>query len=550
MIYQVFGRNLTARAAAKVAGNPVTTRLESGVGNCFPGLEFDHRNLDRRFFPRLVFNFGVAPPALLAVDESDPALGDTTKQDSAALSDTVARAIDTLRRGSWQLSAITQGGRTLHLESMAADRPDPALFWRIVRSLTPGKVTIVLTHVSQRTRSSARARPRPRKITLTHYRRRFVDSDSGAIPAAYLPGELTQSLCSPWMHDFRDCACDYWASNHPDIALGTDDTLAATGPAAGNADLATRPLDWLRADRQGQVAADAATEVNDALRLRHYQINSEWKSLAFVLEGRENTGVYAPGLESSVAPFAAGEELAKELVYLCGLEHVVMLEYLYAYYSLRTPESLKGQLSADLLFVRHELLGVAVGEMRHLRWANQLLWTLAKLGVKTPPLPALAAGLKVPTATGTRPRVLRPLTLEALADFVAVERPSGSLDGAYARVVATLRNGYPEPILQLARQIVADGVDHYNRFREIKVVLDSWAGKGDPTPCLRPLKPDAAKAAGALTLYRAILNNLDIAYRHGDLEDAGAILKGRGKMMELNAEAERLAARGVGIPFF
>src|SRR5947207_9753885 len=36
-----------------VAGNPVSTRLESGVGNCFPGLECDLRNLERRFFPFL-----------------------------------------------------------------------------------------------------------------------------------------------------------------------------------------------------------------------------------------------------------------------------------------------------------------------------------------------------------------------------------------------------------------------------------------------------------------------------------------------------------------
>lgn len=34
-----------------VAGNPVSTRLESGIGNCFPGLECDLRNLERRFFP-------------------------------------------------------------------------------------------------------------------------------------------------------------------------------------------------------------------------------------------------------------------------------------------------------------------------------------------------------------------------------------------------------------------------------------------------------------------------------------------------------------------
>jgi hypothetical protein len=54
---KIFPLNLTARAEKSVAGNPVTTRMESGVSNCFPGLEFDHRNLDRRFFPGLVFEF-------------------------------------------------------------------------------------------------------------------------------------------------------------------------------------------------------------------------------------------------------------------------------------------------------------------------------------------------------------------------------------------------------------------------------------------------------------------------------------------------------------
>src|SRR5476651_588465 len=38
-------------ATALVAGNPMSTRLESGIGNCFPGLECDLRNLERRFFP-------------------------------------------------------------------------------------------------------------------------------------------------------------------------------------------------------------------------------------------------------------------------------------------------------------------------------------------------------------------------------------------------------------------------------------------------------------------------------------------------------------------
>jgi hypothetical protein len=554
---KIFPRNLTARAAVSIAGNPVTTRLESGVGNCFPGLEFDHRNLDRRFFPGLVFNFGVIPPVLAAVDGADPALAETTHEDDAELSAAVRTAFEPLGTGEWRMSAISQGDRRLDLQALAAtpvpDQPDPALFWRIVRSLTPGKTTIVLTQVPTPPTASASpaAAPLPATLTLTHYRRQFVGVDDGVISTAYPPGELTQSLCSPWMHDFRDCACDYWASNHPDIALGADDALSANAPTVGNPDLAVRPLDWLRADRESRVAASISAVTNDRYRLRHYQINSEWGSLAFVIEGRENQGIYTPGFEHAAEPFANPADLADELVRLCGLEHVVMLEYLYAYYSLR---AVKGtdQADTDLLFVRHELLGIAVSEMRHLRWANQLLWTLGQMGRVRPYPPALTPGLKVPGRNGERDRALRPLTQEVLDDFIAVERPSGTLDGQYARVVATLRHDYPEPMLQLARQIVADGMDHFNRFREISVVLQPWApADGKPAPWLRPVTPgNRNSAAQALALYQSILDNLAIAYRHGDMEDAGAILAGRQNMMAFDAEAEKLAESGTGVPFF
>jgi hypothetical protein len=57
-------------------------------------------------------------------------------------------------------------------------------------------------------------------------------------------------------------------------------------------------------------------------------------------------------------------------------------------------------------------------------------------------------------------------------------------------------------------------------------------------------------AAQALALYQSILDNLAIAYRHGDMEDAGAILAGRQNMMAFDAEAEKLAESGTGVPFF
>ena len=83
MAKKIFPLNLTARAAYHVPGNPESTRLESGVGNCYPGLEFDHRNLDRRFLPGLEFEFVSSEPRLqgcrlLGVDLSDPGLSPTS----------------------------------------------------------------------------------------------------------------------------------------------------------------------------------------------------------------------------------------------------------------------------------------------------------------------------------------------------------------------------------------------------------------------------------------------------------------------------------------
>ena len=51
-----------------VAGNSVSTRLESGIGNCFPGLECDLRNLERRFFPFLEMDMPDNEITLVRVD--------------------------------------------------------------------------------------------------------------------------------------------------------------------------------------------------------------------------------------------------------------------------------------------------------------------------------------------------------------------------------------------------------------------------------------------------------------------------------------------------
>ena len=43
-------KNLTAQLHYRAAGNPPSTVADSAISNCFPGLEFDVRNIWRRLF--------------------------------------------------------------------------------------------------------------------------------------------------------------------------------------------------------------------------------------------------------------------------------------------------------------------------------------------------------------------------------------------------------------------------------------------------------------------------------------------------------------------
>lgn len=584
---KIFPRNLTARADKLVVGNPVNTRLESGVGNCYPGLEFDQRNLDRRFFPGLVFEFisqidaakpdvTLAGVRLLSVEITDPELERALHASNPELAETAKQlrakllgAQNNLSEGLWYIDFLAQGGSQIPLYETPIDGkqvPLDGLYgWRLVRSLEPGNVKIKLV---RRTTSSEPQPPSLSEIELSGWRRVFVDAKTGAIAQVYQPGELTQSLCSPWQHDFRDCSCYYWASNHPDIVLGEDDLGEPTLPSGASADpvRANTPIDWLRSDRTpaSRAAALGTAQGNRPFQMDHYEINQRWQELAVVLKGKEISQIYRPPTSDTANPYNDPDELAQKLSDLAGLEHVLCLEYLYAMYSLISPEEVDVNtwpaLQDEVTFVRHELLLIAVSEMRHLRWVNQLLWELYHAGiVKQTYGPALQVAHEIPTLGGhTRSRQLRPLNGRALADFIAVEAPSGGIDGQYARVVATLRQPqYPKSLYQLAGQIVADGIDHFSRFSEIATVLRPYQREPEPQeirpPYLRNIIPapsDNAQARQALDTYQRLLSNLAAAYLKGDMEDAGSIISARQEMMSLDVIAKHLATQGFGIPFW
>lgn len=615
---KIFPRNLTAQAAYQIAGNPVVTRPEDAVANCFPGLELDIRNLDRRFFPGLVFDFIESGARLAYVDVfEDPDLQQNTPEaqelylklaDDATLGE--------LSRGHWYIDRIEQNGKSMSMEWQGSPLPDTSA-WRVVRSLELGPVTIRL----KRRDTPRKAGRREHTLTFKGWRRRYMDPKTGVLNGAYQPGELMQGLCSPWQHDFRDCACFYWAANHPDIVLGEiypGEKVPTSGQTADDQSaplenfVSDVPLDWLRVERGRALSAEAKATLieNRPYQIDHFQVNHIWQDLNVVIGGREIGGLYVPETIYTANPYETPETVAGVLSTKLGpLEIALTFEYLFARFSLLDDGETKDNdmLRDAVLLARERMLLIAVSEMQHLRWVNQILWDLRQAELIEAYKPVLIPATEVPTGTAMtvdrdfehlrlsqtpspsdlkanrasaveqyitevraagvggmhglykfRPVKLRPLTPEALMDFIAIEHPSAYIDGAYARVIATLtqrRNQrYPQPAAELAERIAADGVQHETRFREIKDALSpffldlSYLRKdfreGNKTEC-----------RGAVEPLRVIKDNLRSAYKDAAgnkfANSALSISAARAAMNDLLAVGEELARKNhIGIPFF
>jgi hypothetical protein len=520
-------RNRTARLAqVQAAGNPVVVELESGVGNCFPGLELDLRNLDRRFFPFLAVDFvggqiAVAEIALAQAEQELPA---------GPLLDGLRR-LATESPGTWQVTQLTGdfagfGRQSFVVRNLGSNNQVPPDAWTAVRLLRPGsQVELTLRRPGA---SLVMAAPRASYLT-----------NDGAFAAIFEPGELTQSMCSPWTHDFRDCGCFYWASNHPDIVL----PALPTGVSADDPKWSVRTL-WLRTTRDGD--PPPAPDNQHSGEMIHLEINARWQDLDVALDGREQRVPYAPTTLAGV-PLEPGR-LEATLRYAAGVELAVMLEYLAAVFSVNRSAGAPGStLRNDARAARSELLRVAIGEMRHLREVNDLLFDLnSASNTANQFVPALGIATLIPEPPAARPVRYRPLTPEALVDFVAVEAPSQSVDGLYLGILATFERDSQERQAAVVRSIMADGADHFATFTAIQ----EWLGRHPGTPYLLPLvtPPTAEPALAAVQQrYEQVLGLLHHGYTTGVPAGAPDIATARMAMLGpagLEGACETLAQRG------
>lgn len=510
--FKVAARNMTARAAADVpmlpAGNSMATLLQSGVGNCFPGLECDLRNLERRFFPFLEIDLIGSYALVVAVDgagvDAAEAAGSMSAADATAYRTIAGRLAEAwlVRRfvgdfGPMGQLDVTDAQIEAAQTSMGPGRI-PLDVWTAVRLLKEN-APVTLTLQPQNGGAS---------VTLTGNRTAYLDPN-GALARIFEVGELTQSLCSPWTHDFRDCLCFYWASNHPDIALPPKPSTAdATDPKW---DLDTH---WERADRSIDVPpVETRRGRQDVPEMQHHEINAEWQKLNFVLERREQILPYKERTHSA-APLADMPSLIAHLRFAAGVEIAVMQEYLVAWSSLLPAAGTAEPLRSDLRASSSELLRIAIGEMRHIRGVNGVLRAISPAGAFQP---ALQVAATIPEVAGPRPVAFRALTLAAIDDFIAIEAPSQSVDSLYGSILASLEAfGQPDQQCQAIRAIMAEGEEHWQTFLFIR----QWLGRHQEgeylrSPALVPAGADNPQQIGLSQSYEALLVGLHESYERG-----------------------------------
>lgn len=553
-----FARNMTANAHRPVLGNPVSARPESGVENSFPGLEFDTRALDRAFFPGLIFEFFQSDGITLVACHTDEI--DLRQQDFESAHQLYL----------WSIAVPTSEG----LDHRVLEGTYGMGSWRHIRALDTGPVAIVvgpgpartlvlsqqiklmtdlLAKIDNGIASSITRNEASGSIEyaiLASNRNKILDEHGVIDVAAFPAGELTKTMCSPWVYDFQECFCFYWASNKPDI---TD---------AGSAD--RRPTNFIRADRSTiPPPIDKIGELDrrsSEISIKA-MIEGAWQDLPFVIDDQESNGVSAMPPSRSVAPLSR-EAATARLRYLASVEHALMIEYLFAYYSMhREPDpTADPEITRLISLAAAEIYVVAVDEMRHFLWVNRILLILGE-SHSIARANEIRESKSDDPASGNPVRdfMLRPLSSATLQDFIDVERPSRvegtGVDGLYVQLLTEFEQPvYSElerqRIIPLIKLIIDEGHGHFQRFEAVKSLL---ADLPDELFSRQLNGPGDAETDKYLDLcdsyYNDILLAIDLSLSDGLDADADIMANAVRSMHSMDHVATVLASHNVGPRF-
>jgi len=244
--------NLAAQLHHRAVGNPPSTLPDSAISNCFPGLEFDFRNIWRRLFEGIELH-----EASGFVVGADPALSELAGR---------------------YLVQVAEFPTLMTVRSPGEEDSVDFMEWS-------NALADVVANYSGESVECTFARADDLNDTVTaelQVRPLFVRSDATQTSTALIdeviaqPGELTQSLCSPWQNDYRECGCYYWAASRPDY-VNVEPT--AEGASSGR--------NWMDGDPEAKEYQPDDPEAED--QIGYEELFRDWEGLLrFIVGGRDS----------------------------------------------------------------------------------------------------------------------------------------------------------------------------------------------------------------------------------------------------------------------
>lgn len=260
-------KNLTAQLHYRGAGNPPQSHPIAAVGNFFPGLEFNFLNVWKRLF--IGIELLETGGEVLRVDAGQPA----DLKPGSFLLEVDGKAMFTIVRGP-----TTPGGPDENLGPIFLEWTNALSDVHAKKGGTADTAACVFNVPVQETQpDGSQATVFKRKGPFNFKVRRLIEADTALISReANLPGELTESLCSPWQSDYIGCACYYWAANRPDYV---------NVQKAGNVSVGHN---WLNLSRVRTADGNPLYTLRPENNLRHEDVLQGWEhKFHFIIGGKD-----------------------------------------------------------------------------------------------------------------------------------------------------------------------------------------------------------------------------------------------------------------------
>jgi hypothetical protein len=269
-------KNLTAQLHYRGEGNPPGTHPSTAISNSFPGLEADFRNVWTHIFEGIVFH--EASNLVVAVEN-------TADSKIQRLVNSGAQYF--LMKADGKFMVVPVSGPSIR-PKVAIHDTMPLEWSNALAEILPKAGQFVSCKFQS---TNNRRKPITIKLKVRHFFDVDLDADGKILNTRVVisrhllqPGDLTQSLCSPWQNDYRECGCFYWAASRPDYVNVEPDK---EGNSSGN--------NWLEKEKnkksQKSYITDSQDEASANPQLISYQeLFKSWEEkLSFIIGGKDET---------------------------------------------------------------------------------------------------------------------------------------------------------------------------------------------------------------------------------------------------------------------